>query len=428
MRHNKAREAIAARLEANGARLIDLARTLVRIPSPNPSGDTTQIAAATAELLRGVPGAEVATITARPPYVNVVARLRGGRPGRRLVFNGHLDTFPLGEDLPWTHGPLSGDVAEGRLYGRGVSDMKGGIAASLTAFATLAEVRDAWRGELVVTLAADEESMGRLGTKYLLDTLPHAAGDAMICGDVGSPQIVRFGEKGLLWLELTAVGRPAHGAHVHLGENAIDRLRRALDAVDRLRAMPINAPPAVTHAIGEARAVSEGISGAGEAEVLGSLTINIGTISGGVSTNLVPATARATADIRLPVGITANAVERHLADLLSPLEGVSWQALRRFDPNWTDPAHEIVHRVVDNAEAVLGRRPVVNMRVGASDSRWYRMHGVPTVVYGLTPHNMGAADEYVLVDELQAVARVHTLTAFDFLSDAAGASGAAGEG
>ena len=71
----------------------------------------------------------------------------------------------------------------------------------------------------------------------------------------------------------------------------------------------------------------------------------------------------------------------------------------------------------DVAEEVLGTAPAVNMRVGGSDSRWYRQHGVPTVVYGLTPFNMGGPDEHILVDELRAVAKVHTLAAFDFLTN-----------
>jgi succinyl-diaminopimelate desuccinylase len=414
------RARLEARLAESRDRLVALAQSLVRIASPTPPGDTRAVARAASDLLREIPGAEVSVITAAEPFANVVARVTGRGAGRRLVFNGHFDTFPLAEELAWTRPPLSGAVEDGRLYGRGVSDMKGGMACSLLAFQLLAELRDGWSGELVVTLAADEESMGTLGTKHLLDTVPHATGDAMICGDVGSPSIVRFGEKGLLWLEIVAAGRPAHGAHVHLGVNAVDRLRRALDALDDLRALPVEAPPAVTRSIAEAREASERISGAGEAEVLGSLTINLGTVAGGVSTNLVPAEARATADIRLPVGLAAASVERRIGELLDPLEGISWRVLRRFDPSWTDPGHEIVRRVVDNATAVLGRAPAVNMRVGASDSRWYRMAGVPTVVYGLTPYNMGAADEHVRLDELHQVARVHTLTAFDFLSAPAG--------
>jgi hypothetical protein len=92
-----------------------------------------------------------------------------------LAYNGHLDTYPVNEALPWTVPPLSGLLRDGQLYGRGVADMKGGIAASMLAFALLAEYRDTWRGEALLTLAGDEESMGPLGTKWLLDNVPGLA-------------------------------------------------------------------------------------------------------------------------------------------------------------------------------------------------------------------------------------------------------------
>ena len=305
----------------------------------------------------------------------------------------------------------------GRLYGRGVSDMKGGLACSILAAALLAEHTAAWSGEVVLTLAADEENMGSLGTGHLLETVPEARGDANICGDVGSPLVVRFGEKGLLWLEVEAEGAAAHGAHVHRGINAIDRLRAALDRVKGLERLPVEAPAAVNKAIVAARPISEPLSGAGESDTLSRVTVNIGTIAGGTSPNLVPTQARAQCDIRLPVGTTTGALLDKLDAALGPLEGVSWRPLRRFEPNFTAPTHEIVTRVRDVAKEVLGRTPAVNMRVGGSDSRWYRQWGVPTVVYGLTPFNMGAPDEHILVDELEAVAKVHTLAAFDFLSN-----------
>ena len=72
----------------------------------------------------------------------------------------------------------------------------------------MSELRDSWSGELVMTLAGDEETMGVKGTKFLLDTVPHASGDAMISGDVGTAKVLRFGEKGLMWVELNAVGKP----------------------------------------------------------------------------------------------------------------------------------------------------------------------------------------------------------------------------
>jgi succinyl-diaminopimelate desuccinylase len=408
---------IAAEIGARRNELVAAARRLVAAASPNPPGDVTEAAAVAHELLAAINGVTIRRFESAPGIVNLVAVIASGRPGRRLIFNGHLDTFPLGEDLGWTVPPLGGTLRDGRLYGRGVSDMKGGIAASLLAASALAAHREHWSGEIVITLAGDEETMGALGTRWLLENVPEAKGDAMICGDVGSPLVVRFGEKGLVWIEIDAEGQPAHGAHVHNGVNAIDRLRAALDALKRLEALPVATSPEVTRAIAEAVGISEPLSGTGEADTLQRLTVNIGAIAGGVSPNLVPARANAAADIRIPVGITLEAVEDALHRELDGIAGVSWRITRKYPPSVTLPDHEIVRATITAATAVLGRAPVANMRVGASDARLYRMFGVPGVVYGCTPFGMGGADEHVLVDELVAVAQVHGLAALRFLGN-----------
>jgi len=408
---------LEAEVEAQRAFLIETTQKLVAAASPNPPGDVTGVAEVATSLLEVIEGVRLARYETAPGIVNLVAVITGAGPGRRLVFNGHLDTFPVGEG-EWTVPPLRGTLRDGRLYGRGVSDMKGGIAASIAAARILSRLRERWRGELVVTLAGDEENMGTLGSRWLLEHVPEAKGDAMLCGDVGSPMVVRFGEKGLCWVEIEAEGKPAHGAHVHKGCNAIDRLRQALDGLKRLEAIAVAAPEAVTSAITAAKPISEELSGAGEAETLQRVTVNIGTMEGGISPNLVPARARAAADIRLPVGVSLETIEAALHRELDPCEGVSWRIVRAYPPSFTPPDHEIVGRTVAAATKVFGKAPVRNMRVGASDARLYRMFGVPSVVFGCTPFNMGAPDEYILLEELVAVAKVHTLTAFEFLSRA----------
>jgi succinyl-diaminopimelate desuccinylase len=413
---HQVREGLAESAERSLPRLIAMTQALVMVASPNPPGDTSEVAKVAEGLLAAIPGIDVRRVEPERGVVSLVACVRANSPGRRLIFNGHLDTFPIGDDAGWTAPPLSGALRAGRLYGRGVSDMKGGIACSILAAALLAEYRDAWSGEVALTLAGDEENMGSRGTAHLLKTVPEARGDACICGDVGSPMVVRFGEKGLLWIEVEACGIAAHGAHVHQGVNAIDRLRRALDRVQVLERLPVAEPADVGRAIAVASAISEKVSGIGETATLGRVTVNIGAIQGGASINLVPTRAIAKADIRLPVGITTAALQQALDTWLGPLEGITWRQLRRFEANFTDPAHEIVTRVRDVAGEVLGAPPAVNMRVGGSDSRWYRLHDVPTVVYGLTPFNMAGADEHILLEELKVVAKVHTLAAFDFLS------------
>ncbi len=415
-RETERRRSFAARLHAERGRLVELCSALVRAGSENPPGDTSLVAGAVAAALASSPRIAVERVTARPPIVNLVARLSFATPGRRLVFNGHLDTFPVGDAASWSVPPLGGLVRDGRIYGRGASDMKAGVAAAVLAALLLAGETDALAGELVLALAGDEETGGRWGTQYLLAERPETRGDAMLSGDAGSPRVLRFGEKGQLWLEIRAQGVANHGAHVHLGVNAIERLMAALARLAPLRGLDAAMPEAVRRRILEAKPVSEVLSGAGEAETLMHVTVNIGTITGGRAVNIIPDEAAARLDIRLPPGLGTDAVLAAAAAALGDLEGVSTRVLARCEPNLSDPDHELAHLAARNGEEVLGETVVRNMRVGFSDARFYRQLGVPAFVYGPTPHNMGGIDEHVTIDDLFAVFYVHAMTAFDFLA------------
>ena len=407
---------LAARIESRTAALVELCRTLVRIDSTNPPGDTTAVVEAVEAVLDATPGIEHRRVVGRAPAVNLVARVHGVDPGRRLVLNGHLDTFPIG-DARWEHDPLGGDLEAGRIYGRGACDMKAGVAALVLAFVTLAEFRDAWDGELVLTLVADEETGGRWGTRYLLANVEEATGDSMLNADTGSPRVVRVGEKGNVWVEVEATGVANHAAHVHLGRNAVDALVVALGAVHALGELAPSLPAAVERAIAQAKAVSEAESGAGEAETLRRITVNIGRIEGGIGVNTIPDRARALCDIRIPPGVTVGRVRAELASAIGPLPDASWRILECTEPSWTDPEEAIVRAVRKNAAAVTGRDVVVNLRAGFSDARFWRHAGVPSVVYGVGAHRMGGADEYATVEDLKTVFAVHAFAAFDYLHD-----------
>ncbi|MDR7866661.1 MAG: M20/M25/M40 family metallo-hydrolase [Sporomusaceae bacterium] len=411
------RQALAAAVRERGDELVAICSRLVRVPSENPPSDTRAVAEAVGEILDRVPGIELSYPMLEKPVVNLVARIRGGRTGRRLVFNGHLDTFPAGDRQTWTVDPFGGELVGDRLYGRGVADMKGGIACHILAFMLLAGCREDWSGELVITLAGDEESMGVLGTKYLLDTVPHAAGDAMISGDIGTSKVLRFGEKGLLWFELAAEGKAGHGAHVHRGINAIDRLVAGMAKLKAaLEGMPVAAPPEVAAAIAAAGQLSESLSGAGETGVLQRVTVNFGMIEGGSSPNLIPAAALTRGDIRIPAGVTLAEVEAQVQAAVGLLDGLTFRTVRSWAPNWSDPGHEIFTLAAQNCRAVWGQEVATNMRVGASDARLYRLlKNVPAVNCGLNGYNLGGPDEYIEVEDLIKLATIHTLTAYDYL-------------
>jgi acetylornithine deacetylase/succinyl-diaminopimelate desuccinylase family protein len=412
------REEFAAKLRSKRDLLIDLCVKLVQTGSENPPGDTTAIAAVIEDVLSAVEGVEVQRIVAKEPVTNLVARVPCGAPGRRLIFNGHLDTFPIGAIDKWTVPPLSGTVVDGRIYGRGASDMKAGLAAATVAAILLAEERDRLHGELVLTFVGDEETGGRWGTGHLLANVPIASGDAMISGDAGSPQVIRFGEKGQIWIELTAKGVANHGAHVHLGVNAIDALLRGIEKICTLRDLPCPIPDDIRAAMLEARAISESVSGEGELDTLQRVTVNLGVIGGGTSVNIIADQAHALLDIRIPPGISAAETIKRIEEMIEETPNVEVHVLTSTDPNVTDPNHEIVELALANAKGLLGDTVVRNMRVGMSDARLYRKHGIPSIVYGPTSYNMGGPDEHVKIDDLFAVFYVQAMTAYDYLSSA----------
>ena len=397
-----------------GPATCDILLRLLAIDSDNPPGDTRALAGEIAGML-AAGGVEARIVGAREPVANLVAVVRGTRPGRRLVLSGHLDTFPAGDPAAWS-ASQRGELRGGRIYGRGAADMKGGLAAQIAAALRLAARRDAWRGELVLAFAGDEETAGPDGTPYLLDTVPEVTGDAMLCADAGSPSVLRFGEKGFVWMTVSAIGSGGHGAHAHRATSAIDRLLEAMASLRTIAAGPTPPQPRIDAAIDAAAEASEALSGAGETEVLKRVTLNWGTLQGGTACNLVAAAAEATADIRLPAGLTVADATGRIERLLGGLPGISWRIDAAMDPTVTDPDHEIVRRAVAASTEVLGRPAVATMRVGSSDAALFRARGIPSAVAGLTPFNMGGADEYVLGDEVEALADIYALAAFDYLS------------
>lgn len=413
--HAQSRDKLKQRLSQTRGQASDILLQLLSISSENPPGDTHLLAQKIQEILRAVPGIEIEVISARQPIDNVLAVIRGQSPGRRLIFNGHLDTFEIGDATAWSTNPF-GETKKGRIYGRGAADMKGGIAAQIYAALRLLEFKHCWQGELSLTLVGDEETGGQYGTQHLLETRREANGDAMMCADAGSPQVLRFGEKGMLWLTIDASGTAGHGAHVHLSVSAVDRLLTALAALRSLEDMPVKTDPEIIAAIQVAADESEQLSGAGETKTLQSITVNFGTISGGSTRNLIADHATATADIRLPIGVALDTAKAAIQARIGSLPGIRYTIDQAVEPTATDPGHEIVTRTAKSSTEVLGKKAVATMRVGASDSAHYRSRGIASVVCGLTPHNMGGVDEYVLVEELEALGDIYALTGFDYLT------------
>lgn len=391
---------------------------LSKINSVTPPSDTRAIVRYANSLLQPLSGVDIKILSEVDSTPNLVARVKGRRPGKRLLLNGHLDTFEIVAPERWRHPPLGGEVIGRRLYGVGVSDMKAGCASLLSTFIFMAQHRDLWNGELTLSLVGWEEAGGKHGTDFLLRSMEDLKSvDVCLIADVGSTRVIRFAEKGRYRFKLEARGIPGHGAHVHKTKNAIDMLIDAIvDYKTQIAHIRPDCPKDVLSAIHEASRISESVSGPGETNVLLSVTNNIGVFKAGSAPNLVPGYAEAIMDTRLPVGVSPGVIKTVLDDLCKRRSGLSYETLMTCDSLYSDPHHLFLEILKRNAAEAFGEPCVATVRVGGTDAKHLRRFGIPCYSCGVEGGNMGAPDEYVDFDELDRVFQTHLYSCLEFLS------------
>lgn len=372
----------------------DLTRKMVRANTVNPPGNEVALARA----LQAWAEARGLTATLQPldaERANLLVRLPGVGGAPSLVFNGHLDTVPPGE-LAWRHDPFGATVEGDRLYGRGATDMKGGLAAMLAAAAALRRGGARLRGDLVVACTAGEE-VDSVGAKALA-----AAGtlspSALLISEP-TDLAVAVAEKGALWLEVSTAGRMAHGSAPHEGLNAILPMARLVSALGTL---PL---PAGGHPL------------------LGRSTLNVATIRGGVKTNIVPDRCVLTLDIRtLPGqdhGAILDAVRALLAEALRGEPGTTGQvrALNDMPPVETPAADPFVACVREVAADLLGEaRPPGGVAYYTDGAILAPTFKVPLVICGPgEPSCLHQTDEWVRLPRLAEATRLYAEVAAAWL-------------
>jgi succinyl-diaminopimelate desuccinylase len=408
------REQLEQQLRQDRDDIISLVQEMVRIPSENPPGDTTALYAFVTDYLERR-GLDFETVAPVPEWPNLLASFDGGEPGRHLVLNGHLDIFPAGDHTKWSADPYSGHVQDDKLYGRGVSDMKAGTAASILTYVYLARIRDQLKGRLTLTAVSDEETGGVWGTQYLLANHPITLGDCVLNGEPSTPRTIRFGEKGPLWIEVEVATPGGHGAYTHVSRNAIIDGAELITELRSLTQLPFEIPDTIADKIEAVREALDEVLGSGATDVVRAITLNIGLIRGGVKMNMIAPDCHIEVDLRCPVGVTNRMLLDEFEKILARYEGVSYTVAGGHDPTVCDPDHELVAILQRNAEAVRGIRPLPAISIGGTDCRLWRERGIPAYVYGPTPYNMGAPDEHVTLDDLLGTVHVHVLSAFDYL-------------
>lgn len=272
---------------------VSLTQALVRCDTVNPPGNEDSCISLLMPLLSEA-GFTCATSRLGPGRSSLLARIGGTPAGASLCFTGHVDVVPLG-CAPWKHEPFGADIVEGRLYGRGSSDMKAGVAAFVCA-AIAAAPRLRSSGGLTIVITAGEET-GCEGAFHLVKDAPVRAllgrADALLVGEPTANQPV-LGHKGAFWLSASAHGKTAHGSMPDEGDNAIYKIARAALALQSLE------------------------FGVPAHELMGKPTINVGSIRGGININSVPDSAGLEIDIRTIAGQDHRDVLRCVCSALGP--------------------------------------------------------------------------------------------------------------
>ncbi|MGQ9722443.1 MAG: M20 family metallopeptidase [Candidatus Jordarchaeum sp.] len=419
-------ERIVKGIENKRDEMVKLCCDLIGFKSENPPANVTDIAYFIRDYFEER-GFKVSTYETKKGKVNVSARLEKGE-GKKLLWNGHMDVVPAGRRENWATDPFIGVVRDGKIFGRGASDMKSGVAAAMVMASQLSEMDADFNGRIQLDFVPDEETGGYHGTKYLVER-GLSLGDACIVGEGTSSRVwgiaVRIAEKGILDLKISALGKTSHASVPFLGENAIDKLMRVLSIVKEMENKKIELPPIVQRIIDQSMLYYEGIAKYYSLptdvfrQLFSKMTINIGVIKGGVKTNVVPDYAEAKVDIRLLPGQnpeeTYSEIERKVHD--SGIRGIGLDKDVAL-PSYENPDGAFVTLVKRCVAEITGAEQVNTIiGSGATDARYIRsLRGIPTVILGPGNQSSHSANEYVDIMDMVIMSKIYTLIALEFLS------------
>lgn len=362
--------------------VVELTQELVRINSENPPGNEEAIAKFVKKFLEDS-GIKAELIKSGERRYNVAASIGKGEGG--MMFNGHLDTVPIGEG--WTEKPLGGELKDGKIYGRGAFDMKGGVAAIMVLARKLA--KEKLKKRILFTFVADEEAGGDYGSEYLIKNrkgLFRGIKMGIIAEPVGIDNI-RIAQKGIAGIRVTFTGKAAHGSRPERGDNAILKAVDFINGVEKLK----------KQLLGKKHAL------------LGPATINVGKIDGGTKMNVVPDKCVVDIDRRLIPGETPESSLKQFTDILDRL-GVKARieqmtARNPMELSTDSPLIKEIMKLVPNAKlagiAGYTETEMYNKELGMDCLSW------GAGLKGDTLDMAHVADEYTEVEELKRTVELY---------------------
>ncbi|MDW7554604.1 M20 family peptidase (plasmid) [Azospirillum brasilense] len=389
---------ILAEIDARREELVDLCAMLVAAPSMNPPGITAQVAEIVEAYLVGQ-ALEPEYVSIDPEAPNVVATVKGALPGPHGIFNAHMDTMQPGDENAWTVPILSLTRKHARLYGLGMGNLKGGLAAMCIGTAVLNKFRHQLAGSVSLTAVSDEVMFGTRGTEYLLRARPDLAGDYMISAEGPGSMGFAIAEKGLLWVDVEVRAEGGHSSRAQTGKTSVAQLAAFISRIDRFNDEVADLPE-------ELSGVQAGEGGYGLR-----LSANVGTLDAGPVRSLMAPTARAGIDLRVPPGMTIEALQQRIEVIAADFPGLHVSFPKGWNPSWAPIDAPLVRELAAAAAETRGVATVNVVRLPGSDARHWRDRGVVAVCYGPQPALSAGVDDYANEQDVVDCAKIYVLSA-----------------
>ncbi|MCH7852847.1 MAG: acetylornithine deacetylase/succinyl-diaminopimelate desuccinylase family protein [Proteobacteria bacterium] len=400
--------------------LVELTRDLIRFPTINPPGEAYQPCAEYIGKRLAKRGFAIEYVRAFDvpgdcdayPRINMVARREGSRSGPCVHFNGHIDVVEVGAG--WTVPPFDGLVKDGRVYGRGACDMKGGLASAIIAVEALIDTDPEYPGAIEISATVDEESGGFGGVAYLAErgwfSAPRV--DHVIIPEPLNVDRVCIGHRGVWWAEIETKGRMAHGSMPFLGESAIRHMAAVLDRFEQ------KLYPKLAERISDMPVVPDGARQS---------TLNINSLHGGQAEGhdglpapCVADSCRMIIDRRFLIEESLDEVRSEITDILEDLvksrPGFQFDIREMFavEPSISDKNGPVAATTAAAIQEVLAVEPSFICSPGTYDQKHIDRIGKlkDCIAYG--PGQLDLAhqpDEWVGIDDMVAAAKVMALTA-----------------
>lgn len=403
------------RIEDRVDELVELTRDLIRFPTINPPGEAYQPCAEYLGARLKKRGFAVEYVRAEEtpgdsdkyPRINVIARREGKRPGPCIHFNGHIDVVEVGAG--WTVPPFDGLIKDGRVYGRGACDMKGGLAAAIVAAECLIEADPDLPGVIEISGTVDEESGGYGGVAYLAErgwfSAPRV--NHVVIPEPLNVDRVCIGHRGVWWAEIETFGRIAHGSMPFLGDSAIRHMAAVLERFER------DLYPKLAARQTDMPVVPDGAR---------TSTLNINSIHGGqgeqhegLPAPCVADSCRMIIDRRLLIEESLDQVRAEVVDILEELERTrpeftfDIRDMFGVEPSIADRDGPVASTTAAAIREILGKEPDIVCSPGTYDQKHVDRIGKlkDCIAYG--PGVLDLAhqpDEWVGIDDMVASAKV----------------------